>query len=80
MTGAKLIQCGNRPLKKLSPKKEEKRCIHDFKKTIEESEKINLLQMATGSDTVPLGDSTSNFFITGPAGIPTPIHQDRSKG
>ena len=69
-TGTKLIQCGNRLPKKLSPKKEEKRYTHDFKKAIVESEKMNRLQRPTRSDTVPLGDSTSSSSITGPGGIP----------
>ena len=66
--------------KKLSPKKEEKQYAHDFKKAIEESEKINRLQMTTRSDALSPEDSTSSSPITGPAGIPTPTHHDGSMG
>ena len=65
-------------LKELGPKKEEKRYAHDLKKVIEESEKIDRLQMTTRSDSVSPEDPTSSSSITGPMENPTPPHPDGS--
>jgi hypothetical protein len=67
--------CSSGPLRKLSQKKKEKRDNHEFKKAIEESDRLNRSATSTPKDT-----SVSAPQPSGNSDEPTPTHQDGSTG